>query len=72
MKKILILALVLSVFFTMTSFGAMFPDTKGHWAEGYIDALAMEGVINGMPDGTFEPESYVTREQFLKINCNCR
>ena len=45
----------------------MFPDTKGHWAEGYIDALAMEGVINGMPDGTFEPESYVTREQFLKM-----
>ncbi len=67
MKKITALVLILALCFSVNSFAAMFPDTEGHWAESYIEALAMEGVINGMGDGSFDPDSFVTREQFLKM-----
>ncbi len=67
MKKIMALALVLVLCLQMSSFAEMFSDTEGHWAESYIETLATEGVINGMGDGSFEPDSFVTREQFLKM-----
>ena len=67
MKRFLTLLLVLMLCFTGSSFAAIFPDTEGHWAESYIEVLAAEGVINGMGDGRFEPDSFVTREQFLKM-----
>lgn len=37
------------------------------WAGEAIDALAAEGVIDGVDDNHFDPESNVTREQFAKM-----
>ena len=67
MKKIIAIAIVLMLSFQVCSFAAMFSDIEGHWAQSYIETLATEGVINGMGDGNFEPDSFVTREQFLKM-----
>jgi rhodanese-related sulfurtransferase len=44
-----------------------FPDTAGHWAEVYIEALAGKGVIKGMDDGLFHPGLPVTTGQFVSM-----
>ena len=38
-----------------------------HWAAGYIAYCANAGIINGMGDGTFQPDSPVTGLQFAKM-----
>ncbi|MBQ4528319.1 MAG: S-layer homology domain-containing protein [Clostridia bacterium] len=42
-------------------------DTKGHFAEEEIKSLAQKGIISGFEDGTFQPDSPVTRAQFVKL-----
>lgn len=44
-----------------------FPDIKGHKNEAAIIALAEAGIINGMPNGNFEPNSTMTRAEFATI-----
>lgn len=44
-----------------------FIDIGGHWAESYITSLAEQGVINGITPTTFEPDSNLTRAQFLTL-----
>lgn len=44
-----------------------FPDIQGHWAQGYIQALADKNIISGFPDGTFKPNAPVTRAEFAAI-----
>ena len=47
---------------------ASFNDIAGvSWAKEAIEALAKDGVINGVGNGRFDPEGIVTREQFVKI-----
>jgi len=49
---------------------AEFSDTKGHWAEYTLKALAANGYVNGMGDGKFAPEAQVTRAQFITMMMN--
>ena len=45
-----------------------FPDvTVDYLHYQAIDALVKAGVINGNPDGTFQPEESVNRAAFLKM-----
>ena len=45
-----------------------FYDLTGvEWAIGSINLLAEKGIISGNGDGSFSPESNVTREQFVKM-----
>lgn len=44
-----------------------FGDTKGHWAETDITALATNGLLNGMSEGEFLPDGKVTRAEFIKM-----
>jgi hypothetical protein len=37
------------------------------WARGAIETLAAANVINGFPNGTFEPNAAMTRAQFVKM-----
>lgn len=49
---------------------AKFDDvSKNHWAYEAIEDLSEKGIINGKGNGIFEPESYVTRAEFVKILC---
>lgn len=43
--------------------GTKFPDTNGHWAESYINALGERKVMNSFSDGNFQPEKAVNRAQ---------
>lgn len=50
------------------SYAADFSDlSTEHWAYEYIDALSSAGVINGYPDGTFQPNGSITRAEFFKL-----
>ena len=40
-----------------------FPDTAGHWAEDWIEALKAAGITSGYPDGTYRPDNGVTRAE---------
>jgi hypothetical protein len=44
-----------------------FSDIATSWAKAYILHLAGAGVINGYPDGTFRPDNYVARVEFVKM-----
>jgi hypothetical protein len=52
---------------TATAVQARFSDTQGHWAEGTINRLVDQGILDGYPDGTFRPNEPVTADQFLKV-----
>ena len=44
-----------------------FTDVKGHWAEKYIERAAELGWIKGFEDGTFRPDTYITRAQAMTM-----
>ncbi|MNZ96714.1 Cellulosome-anchoring protein precursor [compost metagenome] len=44
-----------------------FADTQGHWAEETIDTFVRLNLINGYNDGTFRPNSPITRAEFASI-----
>lgn len=53
---------------TFTTKGAIsFTDAENHWAKEYIQNVAETGIMKGYPDGTFRPESSVTRAQAAAI-----
>lgn len=53
---------------TFTTKGTVsFTDTQNHWAKEYIQTAANTGIMNGYTDGTFRPESSVTRAQAAAI-----
>lgn len=44
-----------------------FTDTKGHWAEGYIEYCRNIGMVSGMGDGQFQPDAPITGVQAAKM-----
>lgn len=40
---------------------------ESHWASGYVNVAEANGIINGMGDGTFDPEGDVTYHQVVKM-----
>jgi S-layer homology domain len=44
-----------------------FPDIAGHWAQGYIEALAAKDILVGYPDDKYHPDDLVTRAEFATI-----
>lgn len=49
---------------------APFKDIKGIEAEEYITHLHDAGIINGRPDGSFGPETLISRAEFMVIMVN--
>ncbi|AFZ23827.1 putative S-layer protein [Cylindrospermum stagnale PCC 7417] len=44
-----------------------FSDLDGHWAAAFVSALANKGLISGFGDGTFQPETPITRAQYAAL-----
>lgn len=42
-------------------------DIQGHWAQTFIESLAVREIIRGFPDGAFRPEAPVTRAEFAAM-----
>ena len=61
-------AAICARFDTGTSSGTQtFSDISGHWAEKYIQRAAELGWIKGFEDGTFRPDTYITRAQTMTM-----
>lgn len=61
-------AAICARFDTGTSSGTQtFSDIGGHWAEKYIQRAAELGWIKGFEDGTFRPDTYITRAQAMTM-----
>ena len=74
-KKILTLVLAammtISMFVVTAAAPARFTDVPtSHWAYADIEALAEGGLVNGMGDGTFAPDSQLTIAQMATILAN--
>ncbi|MCX5977758.1 MAG: S-layer homology domain-containing protein [Coprothermobacterota bacterium] len=66
------LAVVLLSLVAMTSASwAAFTDTQGNWAEPAILRLEAQGWMEGFPDGTFRPDSLLSRAQLAKTVVEC-
>ena len=50
-----------------TQGGQTFTDIQGHWAQAYIECAAKLGWIKGFEDGTFRPDTYITRAQAMTM-----
>ncbi|MFD0587853.1 S-layer homology domain-containing protein [Paenibacillus sp. GCM10027627] len=44
-----------------------YSDTKGHWAESYIQWAVQSGMVKGYADGTFQPNKFVSEAEFLAM-----
>ncbi|ALB42453.1 MAG: S-layer homology domain-containing protein [Nostocales cyanobacterium LacPavin_0920_SED1_MAG_38_18] len=44
-----------------------FADLEGHWAAAFVEALVSKDIINGFPDGTFQPATPVNRAQYAAL-----
>ena len=61
-------ATIAARFFEATYEGEdLFPDIAGHWARDYINQAAHAGIVNGYPDGTFQPQENITRAEAMTI-----
>lgn len=61
-------ATIAARFFEATYEGEdLFPDIKDHWARDYINQAAHAGIVNGYPDGTFQPQDNITRAEAMTI-----
>lgn len=49
------------------SLDSRFHDVVGHWAAPFIEALAEKELIKGFLDGSFAPDSQVSRAQFAAL-----
>lgn len=42
-------------------------DVSNHWSAKYVSALIQAGYVQGFPDGTFKPQSQITRAQAVVL-----
>ena len=47
--------------------GDLFSDIAGHWAQDYINEAANAGIVDGYPDGTFQPQQLITRAEAVTM-----
>ena len=61
------LARLLDIEATGSADAPMFPDTPSAWYNKAINAVVQRGIMQGYPDGTFRPNSPITRAEFTKM-----
>ena len=49
------------------SLDSRFNDLVGHWSAPFVEALATQGLVKGFLNGTFKPDTQVTRAQFAAL-----
>lgn len=55
---------------TVTVEKSAFSDVSAeHWANEAISYLCDKGIVNGTPDGLYQPERNISRAEFVKIIC---
>lgn len=44
-----------------------FKDVETHWSEGYVEELRLRGILVGLQDGTFDPDTRIRRAELVKV-----
>jgi parallel beta-helix repeat protein len=52
---------------TQATVSTNFPDLQGHWAAAFVQAMVDKGLMSGLSDGSFQPESPITRAQYAAV-----
>lgn len=58
-------AIPLSV--TLPAQAQVYSDIAGHWAEPCIQNLRQQGIVSGYPNGTFRPDSVISRAEYAAM-----
>jgi len=53
--------------YTVMAYTKVFADMTGHWAAGDVQLMAARGIVKGMSETAFAPDSNVTRAQFAAL-----
>lgn len=64
------LAIILSLCLLISLTGiclAQPTDISGHWSENQVLSWINKGLISGYPDGSFKPDNYITRAEFITL-----
>lgn len=68
MKRVIAIFSCLLIFLCLNVFATAYTDTASdYWAIEYINTLSEDKVIKGYPDGTYRPETAVTKGEYLKL-----
>ncbi len=63
---------LLSIGYQVQAGAVSFPDTKYHWASDILGTAKKFGVVSGYEDGSFKPNSYITRAEVLTLLFNAK
>lgn len=67
-KKLLLIIITFFLVFNSSSiYAKKFQDTKGHWANSYIDKLSDAGIMAGYDGNKFKPNTYISRAEFYAV-----
>ena len=53
--------------FSLTGMAAAATDISDHWARETIEQCLSDGIVSGMPDGSFQPNKNITRAEFATM-----
>ncbi|OPH57212.1 hypothetical protein BC351_25425 [Paenibacillus ferrarius] len=62
-----VLSLGYDAYSSMAQEGERFKDISGHWSEQAIQAAVKSGYVDGYADGSFKPDTSITRAEFIKM-----
>ena len=65
--SLLFLVIVLCLVFACSATALAYTDTTDHWAKESIDRLSEEEILGGYEDGTYRPNNYVSRAEFIAM-----
>ena len=69
-KRRFVISIVVLMFLSLapqSSFAAGVSDISDHWAKNKIQSWLDKGAINGYPDGTFQPDSTISRAEYMSL-----
>lgn len=67
---VFVLSLLVVLFAATTTVSAKYSDIEGHWGEAAINRWSDKGVVQGMGDGSFDPDGKMTRAQAASVFAN--
>ena len=67
MKKTSIFIISILIMLGASTISFAYSDTDGHWADETIEELSGKKIIYGYSDGTFKPDSSMTRAEFIVV-----
>lgn len=67
MKKVGLILIVLALTITSSFAESSFLDVEDHWGKSYIENLSEKDIINGYPNGTFQPDNQISVTEFVVL-----